>query len=188
MLECNELKQFLTSACFLVFLAFTPQNAEIAYVHQDKESIKNIVEILQSCPAWVSTSAEEREDRRHILEQMKKISHYDIQDIRDALIIYVNSVYSKTSDIHADLGKIYVLNRYVFDVPTSPLVEGKIRRFAGWIGEPFEECEKNWSWPLSIDNDGKLVLTGTLHYRMGPLYQAIEEFDYLRQRFGLRKF
>lgn len=121
MLEHNELKQFLACVCFLVLLIFTPENSETSYAHQDKESIKNIFEILQSCPAWVNTSSEDREIRQHILEQMKKISHYDIQDIRDALIIYVTSVYSKTSDIHADLGKIYVLNRYVFDVPTSPL-------------------------------------------------------------------
>lgn len=150
-----------------------------------ESAIKAILRELEDCPAWSRALKENVDIREKILQCMERISQHDLTDIREGLAQYTSQNNIHRTDYLARMGTTLILNRYLFNVP--PVPKAPYRSFGGWVPSPEDKDQLNYLWPLSIDKDGKLALTGTLGAYLGGSHQAIAEFDYFNGTFGLRK-
>jgi len=163
---------------------------------QDEKNIYMIFGELDHCPSW---KMDDPVGRERILDCMESIRQYPLEDIREVVARASRIHLPREDPLFGD--KIYILNRYLFNVPERyPRKSAKF--FGGLEGaEVFEKNPRlnvprtqdpndfNLMWPLSCDKDGKIVLVGDpVSAHTGPSYDAIGEFDYFRRMFGLRKF
>ena len=93
---------------------------------------------------------------------MEDLGLNDLNLLGEAIKEYVEE--KKKMDPYAFGGpeKIYLLNRYVFDVPPERL------------------------WPLSHSREGKLELTGHLQVFVGTTQDPVDEFYNFWEEFGRR--
>jgi hypothetical protein len=205
-LEKNTMsrRQFInTGAAIIIFLCpyesfdFKPDKATLPWLpiinskvfNQKLEAVEKALALITSSPTWSSLAEDETEGRQHITENLEKISKFDIETIRKAVRAYAEQFPTKATEhnsYNSHMSRLFVLNRFIFKVPTTPLPIKEIKHFGGWIGRPHQECETVWSWPFSVNSKGGFQLTGTLEMYMGTLYQPIAEFEYLYHTFGLR--
>ncbi len=80
--------------------------------------------------------------------------------------------------------KIYVLNRFYFDVPDSETAS-KVKYFGGWGIPPQGKELVNILWPLAVNASGKIYLKGAFGGYTGDSYDALGEFDYFLSGYGL---
>jgi len=93
--------------------------------------------------------------------------------------------------------KLFLLNKFLFDIPEwlprqSPHVPHLL---AGWWGMPVNGDPKNPKpddkfnvrWPWTADAHGEWHLTGRHMIYMGPPYDGLKMFEYLRRHFPRRK-
>ncbi len=161
------------------------QDISISQSNSREKDVEKVVLLIETCPAWSEVARQDNKAREVILSHLEKIAKFDESTIRKALIKYVKANPPDKQGHIASMSRIVVLNRYFFNVPTL-MPRNRIARFGGWYGLPYLECEMHWIWPLSIDSEGKLALTGTLISYNGLPYHALEEFDYFSKSFGLR--
>lgn len=153
----------------------------------DDEVVEKVLMLIQSCPDWGSVPKDDLASRQKILASLREIAGYDVTVIRKAYQKYIYNAKQKNLDDFSNLGRLYVLNRYLFNVPNLVPSE-KIISFGGRIyGDPSFDLKTSWLWPLSFDASNNLLLTGTFSLYLGTTYRALEEFDYLHKTFGLRK-
>lgn len=81
--------------------------------------------------------------------------------------------------------KVYILNRVVCNVPQWVDSREPIP-FGGWLDRPTRDGAINVLWPLSVDDDGELRLTGAMMSYMGAPYQPLSEFRAFLERYGRR--
>ena len=151
----------------------------------DEQLVREVIKLLDDCPAWSDLIDDDRLTQKAILECYSKISKYDLTIIRMSIVKYFNDKRRANSYSVACMSRLYILNRYIFNVPTSALLDR--RTFGGWGGVPWNGHEINWLWPLSFDSKGNIELTGRFKGYNGHDYLAIQEFDYFNQTFGPRK-
>lgn len=145
-----------------------------------KASVDELVKRLRECPdPW---DVEETNDlrRAEILQTLLPLCDYDLVTIRAAeKVIASDSLCWFTNG-----AKLYVFNRCLFDVPERA---GRYWPcFSGW-----QACHDSQGykmmWPLVKRPNGRLILKSMNSSYMGPGYQALDEFDYFRAGFPLRK-
>jgi hypothetical protein len=140
-----------------------------------------VLKLLESCPAWTALQKDDKVSHEKIITHLKKISEFDLQVIRSSSEKYLQA----NPDISAK-SKIFVLNRYLFNVPKKvPL--NQMTGFGGWAGVPVRNSNANWMWPLSTDIFGRIKVEGVFAGYYGSKYAAIEEFDYFNRTFSRRK-
>jgi hypothetical protein len=145
-------------------------------------------------PDWshLAPGEEDREARNRIERSVRDISRYDLKAIRAA---EERAITLNSPDISEP--KLFVLNRYLFDLPRTARRESPAcQAFGGWwLGQPVTgdpaspsgSDEMDMLWPWSRSDVGTLELTGWFGGFMGPPYRALEAFDYYNRRFGRRK-
>jgi hypothetical protein len=84
-----------------------------------------------------------------------------------------------------NLSKLFVLNRPLIAVPPRENFSGPF--FGGWEGVPQDNQEMNMMWPLSLEKDGNLRLTGVFSGYSGRPYFAVQEFDHFLAEYGRRQ-
>jgi hypothetical protein len=144
--------------------------------------VKNVLNVLKQLPAWTRLGADRR-GRYRVAELLMPLLRERAENVRAAMKIYIRDL-SKTSQLNDidGMSRLFVLNRYYFDVPSTISLE-KIRSFGGWDCVPSDEKSLNPLWPWSIRR-GKKFLTGTFGGYFGPIYLALDEFDFFRKSFS----
>ena len=124
--------------------------------------------------------------KKIILDSCEKISRYKLGVIRKAIEKYQKDLSLSGSYNVDSMSGLYVLNRYLFNVPdNAPLGNGT---FGGWGGVPETDKGINWLWPLSIDADNHFDIIGTYHGYGGQPYLAVWEFDHFNEKYKPRSF
>jgi hypothetical protein len=148
------------------------------------EDVQIVVKILEQMPDWTTFSLNKTHarERAAIEEGVRRVANYDLDTIRTAMAIY------DTADAPGAMGKLFVLNRYLFNLPEEvPTRSPHSQAFGGgWLGQPAKEDAVSLRWPWSIDAEGTWRLTGQFGGFMGPPYDALGAFDYYRKHFGKR--
>ena len=145
------------------------------------KNTKEIITILNKCPYWTLNN---KNNELIILRKINIICKYPYRDIKSAVFEYV-----KRDDVKYNIDKIsiiYLLNRYLFKIPHY--VSSKNKRFSSFLWIPISNGCVDEIWPLSIDNRNNFKIIGRFHGYSGPMYSAMEEFDYFSNKYGLRKF
>jgi len=164
----------------------------------DEHEVAQIVALLRSMPDWTGLPLfEERQEERNQIEAiMYKMGRYDLDTIRAAVEKYDRESNATGAARIAAEGRLFVLNRFLFNLPrTVRLDSPHSRNFGGcWFGElvvakpgsPEASDQLVLRWPWSEDQAGNWRLTGRCMGFSGPPYQPLEAFDYYRKEFGKR--
>ena len=152
---------------------------------QGEPSASTVAREIESCFPWSELRESDDEARKQIMTCFGKIASYDLVMIRLAIEKYVSTKRSQKAFNVAAMSRLYVLNRYLFNVPEKARFEKGT--FGGWMGVPADSEWINLLWPFTIDEAGTLTLTGQFHGYMGDDYLALQEFDDFNKKYGGRK-
>lgn len=143
---------------------------------------KRTLETLTAMPKWSKIIPGDRRATRAIEDAAATIGGFDIKAIRSAIRLYLDQADAAPGGpTIGDLSRIFVLNRYLFDVPPrAPL--GEFPLFGGWHGVRSDRDTINPMWPWKMAGRRKR-LAGSFKGYSGPMYRALAEFDYFRRRF-----
>jgi len=145
--------------------------------------VKQVLELLSDMPKWSEIDAHDRRAQKVIEEAAAGIGRNDLRVIRSAIREYLKRANGRDAGPEiGDLSRIFVLNRYLFDVP-SHVALGEIRVFGGWHGNQVRHGVTDWLWPWKVTGQRKR-LTGSFKGYSGPPYFALPEFDYFRRTFS----
>ena len=150
-------------------------------VSVENRDVEAIISQILSCPAWDELEKGDVKTKDKIMKSLVLISENDITMIRAAVVLSC-SKYPQSTSLWS---RIFLLNRYLFQVPEKSPVDGKL--FGGWAGTPIENGVVNRLWPFSYNSQNELQLTGDFEGYYGNGYKGVEEFDYFQKTFGLRK-
>lgn len=131
--------------------------------------IDKIVKIMETCPPWGEFQGDEETEK--IMASMKELSKYDLDLLREAITRYLSRPENKLSASgwgRPARARVHVLDRYIFDVPAGKVPRGSVRGFGGFFGMPWDSTGIDVLWPLSVDAQGNLVLTGRSYGYSGP--------------------
>jgi hypothetical protein len=147
--------------------------------------VDEICRTLDDCIPWSQINANDVNSRNKVMDCMEKLSGYDLDILQKAVEKYVLNKEKLNSYDEDSMSRLYVLNRYIFNVPAKK-TEG-IPGFWGLFGDANNSGGVDGLWPLSFDDKGHLALTGTFGGYLGEPFMAVEEFKYFKEHYGVRK-
>ena len=158
----------------------------VEHAHKASGKAKRALDSLASMPKWSEAGAQGRGARHKIERAARQIAGMDLGAVRAAIKLYVKAAAAaEAGPAIAELSRIFVLNRYLFDVPSRAEL-GSVPFFGGWHGVHAGRNEINVLWPWRMKN-GRKQLAGSFKGYSGPAYGALAEFDYFRRRFPRAK-
>jgi hypothetical protein len=145
-----------------------------------------VTEVELCCPVW-KLGAEDGNRKQEILLHLNKIAQFDAGVIREAIRQLIASD-RRTGSYDMDLMmKLFILNRFVCDVPQWVDIT-EAPRFGGWVGIPETNQSVSVLWPLKIvDSEGNIDLVRFNVGYFGDEFLALEELDFLRRKYGMRR-
>ncbi len=151
-----------------------------------EREVEIIMKLFIDCPSWDGQSVTIPNSNAQILNQLEKISKFQLTTIRQAVKKYAAESEKAKFAYHERMGTILLLHRYLFKIP-SGLHPLKKHFFGGIIGVPASDGKVDLLWPFSSNSKGNLLLTGYPigYHNFG--YQAVEEFDFFNKTYGVRK-
>ncbi len=138
--------------------------------------VSSVVEHINRCPPWASLKREDSNQVQNLLRCLSDLSREETVVLRDGVRLFVDSKRNTSAYTVDEMSKLFLLNRYLFDVPARFKTEGP-PTFGGWLGIPSGENWIDLLWPLGIANDGNLMLRDYFRGYSGPDFPALEEFD-----------
>lgn len=161
------------------------QNKSTTPESSDTSTIDTVAREIDRCPAWSELRKGDDATRQQIMNCLERLANYDPAVIRQAMEKYISIKRSqKAFDVSA-MSRLYVLNRYLFKVPEKANFERST--FGGWMGVPHDSQSINLLWPFTVDEKGKLTLTGQFSGYVGDDYLALQEFNYFNEKYGVRR-
>jgi len=151
---------------------------------QESHDLRKALALLRGAPLWCFVDRSDVEKRESLMERMAVLRRFDPETIREMICI-VSQIDENRWD-PASLN-VYILNRYILAIPPTPppsLASLRWRPGDGVVGYGHHDD----LWPLSIDHAGRLRFTGQFGGYCGEAHSAVNEFDALRHRWGLRRF
>lgn len=145
---------------------------------------KRVTKHLHSSPSWINLQIEANNEIK-ILYVLRRIGTYPTDVIRGGIKLFIYQCKKEKSYSLEEQSKVYLLNRYLFQLPRS-VPRQELRFFGGWITPELGKTA-NPSWPLVYDSRLRLVIKGKFGGYMGDEYRAIEEFDYFSENYSRRK-
>ena len=147
-----------------------------------RRDIQRIASCLIEMPDWIDSWAWSQRERARkwndITVGIATISQYDTDIIREGIETYLASGEASWPDA---AGKLYVLNKYLFNWPDVLKNPGP-----GYLGHAPGRLTGS-IWPLSRNEEGKLVLgRRPMKYYAGPPYEALVAFDFAERVYGRR--
>ena len=143
--------------------------------------IEVVLDALTRCPSWSQPDV----NSNAIISVCRELAKFETDVLRRAVERFVEQCKMQKSYDVASMSKLFVLNRYIFQVPPKEAFSGPF--FGGWDGVPYDQHQMNMLWPLSTNAAGELVLTGKYAGYAGEPFGAIAEFDYFLKKYGRRK-
>ncbi len=146
---------------------------------------QNIVQVLEELPDW--DTARTNDNKKKFLNIALKLSREKSEYLQSAIDFYLNEVRGEFPRFYKRAVKMFILNRLIFNVPSSPVpYERVFDSFGGIPASTTSDHKINWLWPLSETNKGRIELTGRIMSFRG-IYGALEEFTFFEKEFGRRK-
>jgi len=157
----------------------------------DPAQVAAVLGLLRRCPGWIGVAFPDRRRTNQILAILRTISNYDTAAIRRAEAIYFHEGVGTAQPVRDpdDYGAtIYVLNRYLFQVP-GDLPSRYVPYYHGCLSFdqngfalcPLQsDCLGRIQWAARYPVGGEC--TGEIAYE----YDVVKEFDALNARFGRR--
>jgi hypothetical protein len=190
----------LTSALVLVHILDCKSSiAAEAQVDSSERQANEVLDLLRGLPRWPllpAISDKERDAEAALeVERLEKaaeaIAKYETKVIRDAFVRYS----TKNNDLEA----LYLLNKYLFNLPATARRDSKHLRYlaaGGWHGLPRTGVKGSPQpddifsvlWPWTVNANGRLhfMLERRPLIFTGSQYKAVETFDYYSKHFGRR--
>lgn len=168
---------------------------------------REVTSLIRTCPNWIdldgNSKKTSREQRRHLMADMRRISRYPIGVIRAAVVSYIGSGPLRMGDgtladnalVVRKYLKIGLLIRFVFNVPDY-MPYGKSHPLPGDFGTLMEPRFKHGfdaMWPLVYNTSGCVELYPGPIFALGydgpglDLKKSLYSFDYARMHYGRRK-
>jgi hypothetical protein len=127
--------------------------------------METILNMFERCPLWLelrrtqpydfySYSGEDERKAVEIVRTMSELSQYSTDVLREAVRRWISEASPDNIDLRNS--KVYVLNRYLFDVPRH----GKT--IPQYPSDPPGRSSISPMWPLDLDKEGNIVLTGRI--------------------------
>jgi hypothetical protein len=161
-----------------------PASTKMSIASRDTK-VSRIANELAKLPAWSQLDIDDKSDVETLLKSLVQFEQIDEPILRESISAFLKGL-PRSYDTN-ELSKVYVLNRYYFNVPSeAPATDAKF--FGGWAGVPINEEHVNLCWPLEFDSESKPRVIGYFRGYFGDVYAAIEEFDYLSNKYGRREF
>ncbi len=157
-----------------------PEEASGEASEQDSvaREVRLLSQLFGTMPVWCKGLTDVEAART--LDLLETVASYDPDTIREAMKAYVGSSTVRRED--PGLCRLYLINLYLFDVPSDSVAN----RGPGWRSPSAGE-EVPLSWPLLFDDSGSASIApyaGILY--SGEVYDPIFHFDELRSAYGLR--
>jgi hypothetical protein len=142
--------------------------------------------LIESCPTWTGTGQNDTQRKAAIMRHLQDLRQFNLPTLREGLRRFVEErEITRTYDLDA-MCKLFLLNRYVFDVPQWVPREQSVA-FGAWMGIPEEDSRINVLWPLAVNGAGHLELAGRNIGYLGADFRALDEFDYFAKQYGPRE-
>lgn len=154
---------------------------------KSKDSIKEVILLIEDCPAWSDISSGDKDSFQRIYMNFEKISKSDIEVTREAIKLFIRDRQRAKKYYVKDMSQVFLLNRYLLNVPSAMVSQKTVARYGGWVGIPIDSENINLLWPFSLNRDGSLQIVGKYNGYIGDDYMGLDEFDDFKERFGLRK-
>ena len=144
-----------------------------------------IVTLIEEIPPWSEVTAGDEAGLGAIENGLRSIEEYSVEEVVEGIGRFVERRRASASgyDVPA-MSKLYVLNRYLFDVPAR--VPAGRPRFGGFTGVPTYAGSIDELWPWQTSANGKIRLTGFFRGFVGEPYQAVEEARAFQAEYGVR--
>jgi hypothetical protein len=145
-----------------------------------------VAALLEGMPAWSDVPAGDVDALREIGQASRRIADLGPEAAKDGIRRFL-AAHSETPaglDV-ADMSKLYVLIRYLFDAPQD--APKGLPRFGSFLGVPETADTVDELWPWEPGPDGDLRLTGFFRGYAGETYLAQQEADAFEDRYGLRR-
>jgi hypothetical protein len=163
-----------------------PRQSTVTEFSTEQTAVAEVVRLFQEMPVWILVAREDEEQINRIMAILEKIRAYPLDTIRLAM-----QDFEKHSQTTGDDDKLYLVNKYLFDLPEK-FPREEARFFRGYVIDIFSLDKPsesvNLMWPFSWGPDGMPRLTGFPVLLLGPPYDALGAFDYYREKFGPRRF
>lgn len=146
---------------------------------------KDLVDQFQSMPDWGAFRSEKDLNgdaaRRLIAIYEHMARNYNEDECRAAIVAYIAAEEQKGNRV--PLSKIYVFNRYYFNIKPGQPIDYLEYSSGGWN---FASGRKPGALgPLDFI-DGKFRFHEILFIYTGPHYDPLKEFDFFNEKFGRR--
>ena len=150
--------------------------------HSTAQSRRQLVlDEIERCPAWAQMNLSDPQAQQKLRASLEKLSRYETADLRNAEVT-IHERYCAGQIASYEHSKLFVINRYLFNVP--PNMNCNDPYFGGWLGVP---DGVDMLWPLQWKDGVGLVLVGKSWGYCGEIYSAVNDFDWLNEKFGRRK-
>lgn len=153
--------------------------------------------LLHSIPEQYGLNGKDEFLNRITIEVFTEIAKYDLADIRNAISdyssqgSYIDKATKTVKSFPAECEqprcwyKLYLLNRFLFNVPFELVVDGPTINGFIWSGSSDKKYRYN---PFTLSNDGlTLQIKGDTPSGFSGVYVPESEFDYFLQEYGKRK-
>ena len=141
-----------------------------------------VVDRLVRCPGLAKLYKPDSQEHKAIISFFSEIGSLSVAQIRSGLSQYLTSpdAMRKSNDYLSF--KVYALNRFLFDIPSTAAVSRPI--FSTGLETDFTSSEL-WPW---MRKGSSLVLSGSVptFIENMPKYDGLQDFDYLFVKYGLR--
>jgi hypothetical protein len=154
------------------------ENADLS----SETEIVAATKLIEACPNWAQIRKSDGGERNRIIPILEEVNHYPSVTLRRAMERFQNS----TNCGLDGMATLFLINRYIFNVPQWVLTNDATQ-FGGWFGIPEANGKVDMLFPLEAAPSGKLKLTGAHIGYMGAPFQALNEFDWFKRRFGRRR-
>jgi len=160
---------------FCGFLGLAPVLHAESQSHQDKV-IQDIADELHSAPSWRGMDPDRDGPKLvAIMDKTRGLTEKEFQSL-------IERVLSNDRTDVDQLSKLYILNRFFFNVPDVKTSGKAVKRFgAWWIPENKPEC-----FPLEKKGNGFVIVEGYRGGYMGQPYNALGEMQYFAKTYGTR--
>lgn len=151
--------------------------------------LDSFVQRVESTPAWILLTPDEFHERAGEIDALgMSFQKFSVEYARTIVMRLSERAMKRHNPGEPldSLSRIYVLLRFYFRVPSWEHSENA-KYFGGWLGVPERDGKVSLLWPLEEHTDGSVHLENACSGYMGDACNALDEFDYFRNKYGPRK-
>jgi hypothetical protein len=139
--------------------------------------------LVAAMTSWADITVDDRRRLALVAADVEPFARFGEAQYLDGLERFLGSHREDGLGV-SDMGKLFVINRFVFAVPPRAPLDRP--RFASFVGIPQHDGWVDELWPWEQDDSGRLSLTGVFRGYVGETYQALEEAQFFLTEYGFR--